>query len=337
MNSSSQGGLKLQTAGTDCLSLSSGGNYVQAHLPFIGTSGGFTDTVSVSHPSSTSIFRVNAVAGQIGGYQFGVAGQTRAALYCDANNVSFSSWNSSGVWIDQPLVIPNSAGGTILMYRPLTSTGQIIGSSIKSQTGSAYNLLVNNQPTGAYNPAVQEGDNVLVFTNGTSGQGSLTIGAWNGTGGVRINSAGVITAPSFNGSLAWKGIYTAAAPGTTRGTDGLNFYGCYSGDGYPTSYGNVLHMRGGGANQLLLGWSGSDGSHADNYIRSKRDNDTGAWSPWAKIITDVNIGSTGAAIGGTQFEATNNGTAGGIIMRNPSGTRFRLSINASNQLQLDPI
>jgi hypothetical protein len=39
----------------------------------------------------------------------------------------------------------------------------------------------------------------------------------------------------------------------------------------------------------LIGWSGTDGAHADNYIRSKRDNDSGAWSSWAKVWTDVNL------------------------------------------------
>ena len=87
-----------------------------------------------------------------------------------------------------------------------------------------------------------------------------------------------------------QGQYAATAPGTTRGEGGVNLYEAYN-NSYPTTYGNVLHLRGAGATQLLLGWSVTDGAHADNYIRSKRDNDTGAWSPWAKLITDQNIGS----------------------------------------------
>jgi len=43
-------------------------------------------------------------------------------------------------------------------------------------------------------------------------------------------------------------------------------------NGYPTNYGNVLTMYGGGATQLFMGWSGSStssqGVHADAYIRS---------------------------------------------------------------------
>lgn len=76
--------------------------------------------------------------------------------------------------------------------------------------------------------------------------------------------------------------------GNNRGPFGLNMWGAYA-NGYPVTYGNVLHMTNTGSSQLLLGWSGSDGQHADNYVRSKRDNDTGAWSPWTRLVTEANI------------------------------------------------
>jgi len=88
--------------------------------------------------------------------------------------------------------------------------------------------------------------------------------------------------------LTPNGDYAASAPGNTRGTGGLHHYNVYN-NGYPTTYGNLIHLYGVGAGQLLIGWSGTDGAHADNYIRSKRDNDTGAWSGWAKIVTDQNL------------------------------------------------
>ena len=84
------------------------------------------------------------------------------------------------------------------------------------------------------------------------------------------------------------GYYAASEPGTTRGASGLHLYNVYN-NGYPTQYGSLLHLYGTGAGQLLIGWSGTDGVHADNYVRSKRDNDTGAWSGWAKIVTDQNL------------------------------------------------
>ncbi len=113
-----------------------------------------------------------------------------------------------------------------------------------------------------------------------------------------ITSSGSITGNAATATkLNSRGDYAATDVGTTRGESGLNMYNVHN-NGYPTTYGSLLHMRGGGAGQILIGWSGSDGAHADNYIRSKRDNDSGAWSPWALLITSANIGSQTVATAG---------------------------------------
>lgn len=314
------------------LNLTLGGNLTAA-------AGGFTDTVSVSHPSSTSTFRVNAISGQIGGYYFGVAGQTRASLYCDANSVSFGSWDSSGIWIDQPMVIPNSTGGTIQIYRPIavsgtgvfggTSSGtnyaalEIKGTASYTIGGSRSSLVLHRGTTtgnqsgmlffgtdggnsrwALFNDYPTNGTNDFCIRNIAGGVDALYFNGSNvATFANNVNAPAFIAsvgmiAPYFQGYLASQGNYAASAPGTTRGPNGLNLFTAYA-NGYPINYGNLLHVLGTGATQLLLGWSGTDGAHADNYVRSKRDNDTGAWSPWAKLITDVNIGDTGVAIGGT--------------------------------------
>lgn len=140
-------------------------------------------------------------------------------------------------------------------------------------------------------------------------------------------SATTATSASTSSSstkLSSQGTYANGAPGNTRGPNGLNFYECYS-NGYPTTYGNILHLGAGGAGQFLVGWSGTDGAHADNYIRSKRDNDTGAWSGWAKIYTDANLTSL-PANGGTStytnFLSSNvAGTSCATIFENtPAGS-----------------
>ena len=60
-------------------------------------------------------------------------------------------------------------------------------------------------------------------------------------------------------------------------------------NGYPTTYGNVINLRGTGDGQILVGWPGSDGAHAPVYVRSKRDNTTTAnWSQWAQFYTTAN-------------------------------------------------
>lgn len=52
-------------------------------------------------------------------------------------------------------------------------------------------------------------------------------------------------------------------------------------NGYPTTYGNVLHMKGAnaaGEGELLIGWSGTSGAHAPAFIRSRRDATDANWS-----------------------------------------------------------
>ncbi|EOS4835811.1 phage tail protein, partial [Escherichia coli] len=79
-----------------------------------------------------------------------------------------------------------------------------------------------------------------------------------------------------------------ALTGTTQGAaTGLQMYEAYN-NGYPTTYGNVLHLKGAastGEGELLIGWSGTNGAHAPAFIRSKRDSTAAAWSEWAQIYT----------------------------------------------------
>jgi hypothetical protein len=78
---------------------------------------------------------------------------------------------------------------------------------------------------------------------------------------------------------------------------GLTLRSVYN-NGFPTAYGNLISLGGAGGGQLVVGWSGSTGAHADNYVRSRRDTGT-TWSPWAKILTDVNFGNTLARVAAT--------------------------------------
>ncbi|EOA4938424.1 phage tail protein [Escherichia coli] len=86
--------------------------------------------------------------------------------------------------------------------------------------------------------------------------------------------------------LLSKGLVTALS-GTAQGYAGLQMYEAYS-NGYPTAYGNVLHLKGAAASgegELLIGWSGTSGAHAPVYIRSRRDTTDAAWSEWAQVFT----------------------------------------------------
>ncbi|ENT4647290.1 phage tail protein [Escherichia coli] len=74
-----------------------------------------------------------------------------------------------------------------------------------------------------------------------------------------------------------------------QGATGLELYEAYN-NGYPTTYGNIIHLKGMtavGEGELLIGWSGISGAHAPAFIRSRRDTTDANWSPWAQLYTSA--------------------------------------------------
>lgn len=79
-----------------------------------------------------------------------------------------------------------------------------------------------------------------------------------------------------------------ALTGTTRSSDGGLIMGEVYSNGYPTEYGNLLHLTGTGEGEILIGWSGTSGAPAPAYIRSLRDTSDAEWSEWAMLYTSLN-------------------------------------------------
>ncbi|HFL4955202.1 TPA: prophage tail fiber N-terminal domain-containing protein [Escherichia coli] len=89
-------------------------------------------------------------------------------------------------------------------------------------------------------------------------------------------------------NLASKGRVTALTD-NTQGAAGLELYEVYN-NGYPTAYGNIIHLKGRtavGEGELLIGWSGTSGAHAPAFIRSRRDTTDANWSLWAQLYTSA--------------------------------------------------
>ncbi|HHT1307362.1 TPA: tail fiber protein [Escherichia coli] len=143
--------------------------------------------------------------------------------------------------------------------------------------------------------------------------------------GVKFDGSADISIPTITS----RGRVTALT-GTTQGAaTGLQMYEAYN-NSYPTTYGNVLHMKGAsaaGEGELLIGWSGTSGAHAPVFIRSRRNTTDAAWSAWAQVYTSRdsipgvnatgNQNTTGNAatatklqtartIGGVSFDGTAN-------------------------------
>ncbi|EFF2679103.1 phage tail protein [Escherichia coli] len=100
--------------------------------------------------------------------------------------------------------------------------------------------------------------------------------------GVRFDGSGDI---NIN-TLVSRGRVTALAS-NAQGTSGIQLYEAYN-NGYPSPYGNVLHLKGAtaaGEGELFIGWNGTSDAHAPVHIRSRRDTDSANWSEWAQVYT----------------------------------------------------
>lgn len=91
-----------------------------------------------------------------------------------------------------------------------------------------------------------------------------------------------------------QGVAAPATGTTVPSYSGIEMVRGYN-NGYPTAYGNVLRMGGGGYTELLMGWSG-DGGHANVYQRSKRDVASTDWSDWYKIMDSSNFYISGTTL-----------------------------------------
>ncbi|EEZ5689362.1 phage tail protein [Escherichia coli] len=120
--------------------------------------------------------------------------------------------------------------------------------------------------------------------------GALTGNADTAT---KLKTAININGVRFDGSadinintLVSRGRVTALGA-NAQGASGIQLYEAYN-NGYPSPYGNVLHLKGAtaaGEGELFIGWSGTSGDHAPVHIRSRRDTDSANWSEWAQIYT----------------------------------------------------
>ncbi|MFY7120370.1 tail fiber domain-containing protein [Enterobacter cloacae complex sp. SHL021] len=162
--------------------------------------------------------------------------------------------------------------------------------------------------------------------------GALASGA-NAVSASRLQTPRAINNVAFDGSanisiptLISRGRVTALNGSAKGALPGIQMYEAYS-NGYPTTYGNVLHLKGASASgegELLIGWSGTSGAHAPVYIRSRRDAADANWSGWAQIYTTVNkpspadIGALPIAGGALTGSISTPGllTTGDITFRN---------------------
>lgn len=153
----------------------------------------------------------------------------------------------------------------------------------------------------------------------------------NAATATKLQTARKINGVAFDGTkdisftisaIASRGRVTALANATQGSSTGIQMYEAYN-NGYPTAYGNVVHLKGAssvGEGEILIGWSGTSGAHAPAYLRSRRDATDAKWSEWAQIYTSKdsipgvnttgNQNTTGNAASATRLQTAR--TIGGV-------------------------
>ena len=133
---------------------------------------------------------------------------------------------------------------------------------------------------------------------------TITLGSYL-SGSVSLDGSVNVTLNANVLGLTSQGNKTAAT-GNTAPARGVRLYQVYR-NGYPTSFGNLLSVRGGGAGELLLSWANANRI----YYRSLRDNGDN-WLGWNELafITD-NVASatklqTARTLWGRSFDGTGN-------------------------------
>ncbi len=190
----------------------------------------------------------------------------------------------------------------------INDTGTFGSASVYGQT------ILDARNYNSYSPTLTGGGASGTWAISISGNAaSASSVAWNNVTGkpnvifndgstYSINISGNASSASTAPKIYNLGNVTAESNGTAEPASALTLRSVYT-NGYPTSYGNALTLGGAGGGELLIGWSGTTGAHADNYVRSRRDTGN-TWSPWAKLLTDVNFNShaptlTGGGASGT--------------------------------------
>lgn len=300
---------KLQTARTiNGTSFDGTANIVTAYwgtARTISLSGAVTGSASVNGSQNVTItttYQFGSIDGRyVGGNKTANHGSSGTAYTADTYsstfvNKAFVAFAERGSWAYANNGYVSTDTGVNI---PLAGTAIFQWGASDTNKTQLYITPHNN--SGVSNPATNE---MLFYTSNGSGYTSAwtrvlthrnyttytvtkTGGGASGTWGISITgNANTATKLNSRGRLT-------ALSGTNAGETGLSMYEAYS-NGYPSTYGNLIHLGGStavGRGELLLGWAGSNGGYASVYYRNKRDVSTANWSSWVTLLDSSNYTS----------------------------------------------
>ena len=166
-------------------------------------------------------------------------------------------------------------GNDSVVIKPALNNYDQIGASDckfwKVHASTFYGNLSGNADTATKLSAAR----TISLTGSVTGSGSF-----DGSGNLSIAT----TTNHSHSYLTSRGNVAAETGASRPAQSGLSMSNVYN-NGFPTTYGNLLTLSGGGCGQLLIGWSGASGANAPAYIRSKRDLESAEWSSWQQLAT----------------------------------------------------
>lgn len=176
-----------------------------------------------------------------------------------------------------------------------------IGAYTKSESDSKYPTKTGSGASGTWGIGIT--GNAATASKWATAR-TITLGSYL-SGSVSLDGSANVTLNANVLGLTSQGNKTAVS-GNTAPASGVRLYQVYN-NGYPTPYGNLLSVKGGGAGELLLSWANANRI----YYRSLRDNGDN-WLGWNELafITD-NVASatklqTARTLWGQNFNGTQN-------------------------------
>jgi hypothetical protein len=155
----------------------------------LGIDGKFTGSIWSGHGGNfVQLWKDYAIiAKSTAGLRFGLAADTAATGFSEKMRIHANG--NIGIGTTAPATLLDILGGSVKVKSDLgATTTSMLTLDNTNRSFNFYPYLTNT----SYNPLVSTGDHGIIFTDGTTGTGSLVIAPWNGASkGIKVNNVGV--------------------------------------------------------------------------------------------------------------------------------------------------
>lgn len=242
-----------------------------------GTTGTFTGALYGGSFNSAGAAVVNSLVsnGSVTGTSFiptGASVPTNGMFLPAANTVGFAVGSTEEVRIaSDGNVAINTTATTTAKLSIVGGTGSSTG-ELYMNAGTSWLRMGSNFGAGSFNPLVQSGDQVLLYTGGTvTTTGALTIAPWSAnTSGIRMDNYGNVSIGTATVGYPFGGRTSLTVNGTSQSL--IGFYTGGAARGYLYHSGSdmtlsadtgPLYLRTGSANALLFQVNGVEEMRID--------------------------------------------------------------------------